>query len=100
MSDALFTEQSLLLLTHSLYNRSSIMRKYLDLWGIAAMSESFRFGSGLSLIEFHETCWQRPSMTRFKVSILRAVAVFGTSADTWGPLLTAAYILVTVQSLL
>ena len=41
----LYTEQSLLLLTCSLYGKSKIMPKSLDLCGIAAMGERFRFGN-------------------------------------------------------
>ena len=45
--DASFTEPHLLLLTRSLYGRSSIMWEYLDLWGITIMGVMVRFSGGL-----------------------------------------------------
>ena len=72
------------------------MQKSLNLWEIAAMKEIFKFGCGLSLVEFQGTQGQTPSATCSRVSIWSVVAALGTNAEVWGPLSTATYILVTV----
>ena len=43
LSDASLTDHSLLLFTFNTYERSRIMRNFLDLCDIAAMGEIFRF---------------------------------------------------------
>ena len=96
--DALLTDWSLLLLTFNAYEKSRIMQNSLDMCGIAAMGEFFRFGGGLYLIEFYGTQRQSPSATHSRVSAQRAIIAFSTRADAYGTLSTATCISVTAQS--
>ena len=84
-------------LTFSSKDRSSIILNCLDLWGMAAMGENFRFAGGLCFISSHLTILQQPSFTLSRASVRQARAASGFCADGWAPLVIAASISVGVQ---
>ena len=84
-------------LTFSLKDRSRIILNCLDLWGMAAMGEIFRFDGGLCLMSSHLTILQKPYLTLSRASVRHARAASGFCADGWDPCVIAVCISCRVQ---
>ncbi len=85
-------------LSRSEKDRSRIDLYTLDLWGIAATSETFRCRGWLVFISSHRTTHACPFSTLLATSSAKCAMVSGSRADLCGPWLIAAWILSRVQS--